>query len=294
MKYPFYIVDVFSSRPFGGNQLAVLPNATGLSTEAMQKIAREFNFAESTFVFPSRDERATAKVRIFTPKAEVDFAGHPTVGTACALLYGGHIKTHDIILEENIGLVPVAIVKNGKILNGTLTNTSPLAYPSHQPDLTSLKKVLSLENGDVLSGCFAGVGLNFCFAQLSSRETVDRAEIDKAAWKDLLSDQWSSNLFLYAGDAVQNGEIYARMFAPALGIEEDPATGSAIAALAGVAAINLGFNEGELSFSVLQGVAMGRRSEITATAVVKNSKLISVGVGGATSFTASGEIEVLG
>ena len=292
MKYPFYIVDVFSSQPFGGNQLAVLPNATGLSTEGMQKIAREFNFAESTFVFPPSDSRATAKIRIFTPKAEVDFAGHPTVGTACALFYGGHTKTTDVILEENVGLVPVKIVKNGAMLSGTLTNSSPLDTSPDKPNLTSLARVLSLKDGDVISGCFAGVGLNFCFAQLTSKEVVDRATLDKAARKELLSEQWSSNLFFYAGDAVQGGELYARMFAPALGVEEDPATGSAIAALAGVAALNSGLNSGTLSFSVLQGVSMGRKSEIAASAVMLAGKLQSVSVGGATSFTASGEIEV--
>src|SRR5260221_6378563 len=86
MKYAFHIVDVFSSTPFGGNQLAVLPDATGISTDGMQKLAREFNFPESTFVLPKSDSANTYRVRIFTPRAELDFAGHPTIGTACALV----------------------------------------------------------------------------------------------------------------------------------------------------------------------------------------------------------------
>ena len=93
MKYPFHLVDVFSSTPFGGNQLAILPDATGISTEGMQKIAREFNFPESTFVLPKNDPRTSYRVRIFTPRAELDFAGHPTIGTACALVMKQRAQT---------------------------------------------------------------------------------------------------------------------------------------------------------------------------------------------------------
>src|SRR5580698_10960122 len=114
MKYPFHIVDVFSSVPFGGNQLAILPDATGISTEGMQKIAREFNFPESTFVLPKNDSADSYRVRIFTPRAELNFAGHPTIGTACALVMKQHARTVSVsgipendpvrlILEENIG-----------------------------------------------------------------------------------------------------------------------------------------------------------------------------------------------
>ena len=104
MKYSFHIVDVFSASSYGGNQLAVLPEATGLSPEAMQKIAREFNFAETTFVLPKTDAANTCRVRIFTPKAEVDFAGHPTIGTACALVMRSHVEKGRLVLEEIQGM----------------------------------------------------------------------------------------------------------------------------------------------------------------------------------------------
>src|SRR5580692_521172 len=106
MRYPFYIVDVFSTTPFGGNQLAVLPDATGISTEGMQKIAREFNFGETTFVLSKNAAANTYRARIFTPRAELDFAGHPTIGTACALVMKQHVQLSDpirLILEENVG-----------------------------------------------------------------------------------------------------------------------------------------------------------------------------------------------
>src|ERR1700740_213138 len=114
MKYAFQIIDVFSSTPFGGNQLAVLPDATGISTQGMQKIAREFNFGETTFVLPKKGPANTCRVRIFTPRAELDFAGHPTVGTACALVMKQRVQTADpirLILEENIGPVIVDVAQ---------------------------------------------------------------------------------------------------------------------------------------------------------------------------------------
>jgi trans-2,3-dihydro-3-hydroxyanthranilate isomerase len=110
MRYKFYILDVFSPTPFGGNQLAVLPQAVGISSEGMQAIAREFNFAETTFVLPPSDSTHSCRVRIFTPKAEVPFAGHPTIGTACALVRGKHLGSgldQDLILAEGVGPVQV-------------------------------------------------------------------------------------------------------------------------------------------------------------------------------------------
>src|SRR6202050_2337635 len=124
MKYTFHIVDVFSSTPFGGNQLAVLPDATGISTEGMQKIAREFNFSETTFVLRKNDSTNTYRVRIFTPRAELDFAGHPTAGTACALVMKQRAPTADpirLILQENIGPVMVDVAQRNGGYHGTLT-----------------------------------------------------------------------------------------------------------------------------------------------------------------------------
>src|SRR6478672_36749 len=122
MKYTFHIVDVFSSPPFGGNQLAVLTDAAGISTEGMQKIAREFNFAETTFVLPRKDPANTCRVRIFTPRTELDFAGHPSVGTACALVMKQHVRLSDpirLILEENVSPVTVDVAQRNGGFYGT-------------------------------------------------------------------------------------------------------------------------------------------------------------------------------
>ena len=294
MRYPFHLVDVFSSTPFGGNPLAILPDATGISTEGMQKIAREFNFPESTFVLPKNDLN-TYRVRIFTPRTELDFAGHPTIGTACALVMKERVQTADpirLILEENIGPVMVDVARRNGGHRGTLTLSGKIDAPAGAPAPADLAAVLSIEPAEVSQSFFAGVGLPFCFAQLKSNEAVDRAAINRAAWTATLSRAWSPNLFFFAGGLRDGGKLYARMCSPALGIEEDPATGSACAALVGAMASKHDFGGTVYRLSIQQGVSMGRRSEIEAAARKSGGAVTSVSVGGATAYIASGEIEV--
>jgi trans-2,3-dihydro-3-hydroxyanthranilate isomerase len=295
MKYPFHLVDVFSSTPFGGNQLAILPDATGISTEGMQKIAREFNFPESTFVLPKNDPANSYRVRIFTPRAELNFAGHPTIGTACALVMKQHAQTVDpirLILEENIGPVMVDVAQRNGGYHGTLTLSGKIDAPTGAPAPADLAAVLSIEPAEVSQSFFAGVGLPFCFAQLKSNEAVDRAAVNRAAWTATLSRAWSPNLFFFAGDLRDGGNLYARMCAPALGVEEDPATGSACAALVGAMASKHDFGGTAYRLSIQQGVSMGRRSEIEAEARKSDGVVTSVSVGGTTVYIASGEIDV--
>ena len=202
MKYAFQIIDVFSSTPFGGNQLAVLPDAAGISTEGMQKIAREFNFGETTFILPKNDPANTCRVRIFTPRAELDFAGHPTVGTACALVMKQHERLSDpirLILEENVGPVTVDVAQRNRGFHGTLTLSGKIEAPTGAPSPTDLAAVLSIEPAEVSKVFFAGVGVPFCFAQLSSNEVVDRATINRAAWATTLARAWSPHVLLLRG-----------------------------------------------------------------------------------------------
>ncbi len=295
MNYQYHIVDVFSETPFGGNQLAVLPNAEGISPEGMQRIAREFNFAETTFVLPAAEAGSTCRVRIFTPKSEVAFAGHPTIGTACALVLGHHHGDEqgcDLVLEEGIGPVRVRVERDGECITGMLTLEGPLVRPVERPSLQALAHTLTINPEDVLDGFYASVGLPFCFAHLRSNEAVDRAIIDKPCWKEHFLNAWSSNIFFFAGDLSDGAELYARMSAPALGVEEDPATGSACAALVGAAATDASFEGHALTLSILQGVAMGRRSDIKAIGRRASGRLASVSIGGATAYVSTGEIYV--
>jgi trans-2,3-dihydro-3-hydroxyanthranilate isomerase len=295
LKYTFHIVDVFSATPFGGNQLAVLPDAAGISTEGMQKIAREFNFSETTFVLPKKDPANTCQVRIFTPREELDFAGHPTVGTACALLMKQRVQLDDparLIFEENIGLVTVDVASRNGGFHGKLTLSGTVETPPGAPSPTDLAAVLSIEPAEVKQVFFASVGLPICFAELSSNEVVDRAAVNHSAWAAALSHTWSPHVFFFAGDPRDGGKIYARMCAPALGIEEDPATGSACAALVGAMASRPDFLRTIYRLSIQQGVSMGRPSEIEAEALKSDGAVTSVSVGGATAYIASGEIDV--
>jgi trans-2,3-dihydro-3-hydroxyanthranilate isomerase len=295
MKYTFHIVDVFSSTPFGGNQLAVLPDAAGISTEGMQKIAREFNFSETTFVLPKNDPANTCRVRIFTPREELDFAGHPTVGTACALVMKRHVRPSDpirLILEENVGPVTVDVALRDGGFHGTLTLSGKIEAPTDAPSPADLATVLSIEPAEVSQVFFAGVGIPFCFAQLTSSEAVDRAVINRAAWAAILSRAWSAHIFFFAGNLRDGGKLYARMWAPALGVEEDPATGSACAALVGAMASKREFGGTSYRLSIQQGVSMGRRSDIEAEARKRDDVVTSFSVGGATGYVATGEIEV--
>jgi len=295
MKYTFHIVDVFSSTPFGGNQLAVLPDAAGISTEGMQKIAREFNFGETTFVLPKKDPANTCQVRIFTPRMELDVAGHPSVGTACALVMKQHVGPGDpirLILEENVGPVTVDVARRTGGFHGTLTLSGKIEAPTGAPSPTDLAAVLSVEPAEVSQVFYAGAGVPFCFAQLSLNEVVDRATINRAAWAATLSRAWSPHVFFFAGNLLNGGKLYARMWAPAQGIEEDSATGAACAALVGAMASKPDFGGTAYRLSVQQGVSMGRRSEIEAEARKSGSVVTSVSVGGATTYIASGEIDV--
>jgi trans-2,3-dihydro-3-hydroxyanthranilate isomerase len=295
MKYTFHIVDVFTSTPFGGNQLAVLPDAAGISTEGMQRIAREFNFSETTFVLPKNDPANTCRVRIFTPRAELDFAGHPTIGTACVLVMKQDVRLSDpieLILEERVGPIPVRVAQRNGGFRGTLTLSGRIEAPTGAPSPTDLAAVLSIEPAEVRGVFFAGVGVPFCFAKLSTNEAVDRAVLNRAAWAATLSRAWSPHVFFFAGDLRDGGKLYARMWAPALGIEEDPATGSACAALVGAMASKRDFGGTAYRLSIEQGVAMGRRGEIEAEACKSEDVVTSVSVSGATAYIASGAIEV--
>ena len=294
VKYAFHIVDVFSSAPFGGNQLAVLPDAGGISTEGMHKIAREFNFSETTFVLPKSDPNAY-RVRIFTPRTELDFAGHPSIGTACALVMkrqgrlGNPIR---LTLEENVGPVAVDVDRREGGFHGTLTLSGKIEAPTSAPSPTDLAAVLSVEPAEVSEVFFAGVGLPICFAHLNSNEAVDRAAINRPAWAATLSRAWSPHVYFFAGNLQDGGKLHARMWAPAMGIEEDVATGSAGAALVGAMASRPDFGGTAYRLSIQQGVAMGRPSEMEAQARKSDGVVTSVSVGGATSYVASGEIDV--
>ncbi|HET7228902.1 MAG TPA: PhzF family phenazine biosynthesis protein [Longimicrobium sp.] len=293
MPHRFIIADVFTEQAFGGNQLAVLPDARGLSDTAMQTLAREFNFSESTFVLPPDDPAHAFRVRIFTPGYEMPFAGHPTVGTAAALAHLGLIpRTGRVVFEEVVGPVAVDVDVSDTRAFARLNLDARVQYPAGPPSARSAAAVLSLPEGAVREAWFASVGVPFTFIHLADREAVDAAVLEMAAWRTDFAASAGPSLFLFAGDLAAGSHLYARMFAPDMGIPEDPATGAASVTLAGSLADRLPEAEGTFTWHIDQGVKMGRPSRIEAGAAKKDGQTVRVMAGGSSVIVAEGTITV--
>lgn len=264
MTYPIRIVDVFTTRPFAGNQLAVVLSADSISGEAMQSVAREMNFSETTFVLPAQNSDHAARVRIFTPAAELPFAGHPTVGTAWVLLNEGLVKGGDgrFILEENVGPVGVRLQREGGREVVWMTHPK-VSFEETVPDRTIVASALGLNEADLAPGVplqVASTGNPFLFVALRNRRAVDAASSDGARLNKIFAGREARAVFMFAVDGP--GKIYSRMFAPhLLGIAEDAATGSAAGPL-GAFAVKYGLVPRAASVSLVneQGTKMGRQS----------------------------------
>jgi len=309
MSYRYHTADVFTSEMFGGNQLAVLIDARGLSDDAMAAIAREFNLSETIFVFPPEDPSNTRKVRIFTPGSELPFAGHPTVGAAFVLAQTGEIDVVEdemmIVLEEGVGPVPVLIrSRNGKPYFTQLTAARIPEKVSERHDAATIAAALSLEPDDLdIDGDYSiesvSVGLPFTFVPLKDIEVLRRARLNMARWGEATGGSVAPELFLFTEDAesksregVKNGDgvVRARMFGPTINIPEDPATGSACASLGGYLAWRSSKRAGLLRLTVHQGVEMGRPSLLEVETDVSDGKVVAVRVGGSSVLVASGTL----
>ena len=301
MKYQFYTCDVFTQTRFGGNPLAVLPRANGLSDHQMQQIAREFNYSETTFVFPP-DAGHTRKVRIFTPAREVPFAGHPNVGTAFVLATTGELgdirSLSEVTFEEKAGLVPIKIqTSNGKVDSCELRAPEPVSF-GQSISARLIASALSLSEKDILTSAHepqvVSVGLPFVLTELRDSSALERCRINMQGFADLLDvlkEGVRASVYLYArttGDV----DIRARMFAPLSGVPEDPATGSATCAVAGLLAHLTKQASGEFTYHLAQGVEMGRPSALRARAEKSNGAVTSTSVGGSCVMVSEGFIHV--
>jgi trans-2,3-dihydro-3-hydroxyanthranilate isomerase len=289
MKLHFATVDVFTDRQFGGNPLAVVTNAQGLSTQRMQAIAAEFNLAETTFVLPPKNPSHTAEVRIFTPKAEMPFAGHPNIGTAFVLAsagesYGTAISGDRLSFEEIAGLVHIDLLKeDGLTVAARLAAPQPIRIGEEIP-VEIVAAACSLKAGDIKTDihrpCVASCGAAFLFAELTSRDALAMAGSRPEVFaRDLPRDR-VTGLHLYVQAKEQGRDIQTRMFAPQHGIPEDPATGSANVALIGLLAHYRPEVDLILSKTIGQGFDMGRPSVIDASAEKKAGRVVATYVGG--------------
>jgi len=289
MRLQFETVDVFTSERFSGNPLAVVLNAEGLSSQQMQSIAAEFNLAETTFVLPPKDSAHTAQVRIFTPRAEMPFAGHPNVGTAFVLAragttYGRAIAGDRVIFEEKAGLVPIALLKDGAAIVGArLASPQALTVGAGiAAELIASACGVPLDEVETANHrpCIASCGAPFILAELKTRDTLAAASPRADVFRQQVAKHPATSILLYTQVDEKKIDIRARMFAPHHGIPEDPATGSANVALIGLLAKLRAEPNLQLSKTIAQGVEMGRPSLLEATADKSGGVVIATYIGG--------------
>lgn len=266
----YRVYDVFTDKPFGGNQLAVIPDANALPEADLQRIAREFNFSETTFVYPPADLAHTAKVRIFTPTMEVPFAGHPTIGTAVALSDLGHGP--EMVFELGVGPIPCSVEGN----TAQFTTSAPLEIIG-TPDTETVAACLGLPEGviktDVHAPTQASLGLPFTFVELQNRIALRGCAPVLDAFRTA-TKAYPCPLDFAVFAYVRHGSLlHARMFAPLDNIPEDPATGSASAT---VTALLSQIEDRPLGFTIHQGVDMGRPSVIMTEALAGDPMTIRV------------------
>jgi trans-2,3-dihydro-3-hydroxyanthranilate isomerase len=290
MRRRFATLDVFTQRRFAGNPLAVVFEAEGLEADVMQAIAREFNHPETVFVFAPADAGHRARVRIFTPVQELPFAGHPTVGTAVLLaLCDDAVAGSDLVLEEGLGAVRCTLESvNGA--GGGARFAIPKLPREVGPgvDTPAIAAALSLEPSDIVGRPARGsAGIAFTFVPIGSLAAMARCRPDPAKFDSAFPERAA---YVFCSETAEPGHHFrARMFAPSLGIPEDPATGSAAAAFAGLLASRLG--DGEHTVAIEQGYEMGRPSLIRLAPVVSAGRLLSASIGGDAVVVTEGTIE---
>lgn len=303
----FATLDVFTRTPLAGNPLAVVLDAEGLDGEAMQAIAREFNLSETVFVLPPAESRHRAALRIFTPVRELPFAGHPTVGTAVLLALRDRAERAAAALadatafglEEGIGIVSCAVEAEEEGRTGRARFKLPVlpVYLGEPAPTERLARALGLKASDIGFNRHQpsrhGAGPSFTFVPLASAEALSRVRLDTAQFERLFPGAQADALYLYAVDPEGIGRSYqARMFAPHLGVTEDPATGSAAAAFAGVLMQFEPLGDGTHDVAIRQGVAMGRPSLIDLQVVIAEGALRSAEIGGHAVVVSEGVLRV--
>ena len=292
----FLTFDVFTDHAFGGNPLAVVFGGEDLATAQMQRIAREFNLSETVFVLPVGVEGASMRLRIFTPGEELPFAGHPIVGAACSLATmemvppGSRITLH---VETAAGLVPVNLLNDGALPYAELTTPQRPQFGDAAPGLAAIANALGLQSSDLGFGeeapRIASCGLPMLLVPLRAPELLAGIDTDRSRVAALLAGTAGARgIYVYARG--YEGELRARMFHPSIG--EDPATGSAAAALAGRLAAESPQPDADLEWRIVQGAEMGRPSTIFAFADRTAGAVTSVRVGGHAVHIMQGHLNV--
>lgn len=303
VHYEYVTLDVFTDKMFGGNPLAVLPDGRGLTTEQMQAIAREFNYSETTFVLPPDDENNTRKVRIFTPMAEIPFAGHPNVGTAVALarlgVLGEVIAGQRILFEEAAGVVSLILRGNGGEIDAAEFIAPVINRFEDEVPVDEAAEALGLAPDAIVSAQHAprvvSSGVRFLYVQLKDLDALSASEAAPIPVTRISATRGLDGVFPYVlfDDRSKNGvDVRARMYAPMHGVMEDPATGSANAGLGNLLASLSEEQDATLQWSVAQGIEMRRPSRLHVTAERRQGKVVEVRVAGSAVVACRGQIDV--
>jgi trans-2,3-dihydro-3-hydroxyanthranilate isomerase len=298
MRRRFTTLDVFTDRPFAGNPLAVLPDARGMSEAQMLAVAREFNFSETTFVLPPETKEAARRVRIFTPGGEIPFAGHPTIGTAVALVADGYVAMGErelaLVFELGAGPTPVTVTADRGRYAATFTAPRrPARGPTTPPERVAAALGLPVEaiDGSAHLPVDVGCGLDFVVVRLRDVVALEASGPRLEAWAELASPAAGHGVVAYVDEG--EGRLRVRMFAPGVGVMEDPATGSAAAALGGLLAeLEPAADGGCFAWTISQGVEMGRPSRLDVAADKTGGEVTAVRVAGSAVVVADGTIDV--
>ncbi len=297
MTRRFATLDVFTDTRFAGNPLAVVLDAEGLDAETMQTIAREFNLSETVFVFPPADADTRASLRIFTPATELPFAGHPTVGTAVLLagIDGGGDRR--FTLAERIGPVTCR-VRSRDATRGEATFSIPRlpAREGDGPAAGAMAAALGVDLSDIATGGMPAerwsAGNPFTFVPLRSLDAMARCRLDLAAFGRVFGEHGRAAVYLFCREtASPQHQFHARMFAPSMGMLEDPATGSAVAAFAGYLAAHGGYGDGDHVARIEQGYEMGRPSLMILTISIAGGRLTDATIAGHAVVVMNGTLE---
>ena len=298
MRRRFVTLDVFTDKRFAGNPLAVVLEPDGLDTAAMQSIAREFNLSETVFMQPAENPAHRAKLRIFTPASELPFAGHPTVGTAVLLgrLDGG-AQSREFVLELGIGPVRCQVTPTGPDSGRAVFDLPRLPQDIGAPaDDATIAAALGIDIADIgfdrVRPARWSAGAPYSLVPLHNLAAVGRCAINPVAWQKAFGFDVHAAAYVFCRETAQKGHAFhARMFAPSAGISEDPATGSAAAAIAGYIAMFDKLADGGHSLVIEQGYEMGRPSQIELTLKIAGGQLTGASIGGGAVIVTEGTIE---
>ncbi len=303
MRLAFYSLDVFTEHRYAGNPLAVVLGADGLSDAEMQRVAREFNLSETVFVLKPANPAHSAKIRIFTPSKELPFAGHPTIGTAVLLAelnanHNGGSGDAIVVLEQTVGTLRVGVkLRDGAVSFAECDAPRRPAEAGGLPDTDRIAGGLGLIPSEIgfenhRPVCFAA-GNAFAFVPVASMEAIARAHINGGRWDEAFEDQGLLGAYLYTRQTVHNtSAFHARMFAPRIGVPEDPATGSAAVCFAGALHKFDGLPDGSHRRIIEQGFEMQRPSYISLGLTVEGGGLTNVRIGGHAVRVAEGTLTV--